>query len=109
MLCEKNRPLTERERAMDMIRHIAAAYGIGLDPNVWYKPEERTPEAGKDVLVIISGQPRKSIPLVRAFMIATYYDGEGWILNDYPDWEEARPELWRELPEAPGEVKNENK
>lgn len=109
MLSEKEkRPLTERERAIDMIRHIAAAYGIGLEPNVWYKPDERLPETGEGVLVIISGQPCKNITFERAKMLAEYYDGDGWVITDYPDWEDAHPELWRNLPTAPVEWKNEN-
>lgn len=100
-MAANKRPMTERERAEDIIRHIAAAHGIELEPNVWHDPTERLPEDGKPVLVIVSGRPTSHITLHRAMLFAEYWSDEGWILEEFPEWENARPERWRKMPTPP--------
>lgn len=66
----------------------------------WIPVEERLPENHyKLVLVQVSGSPNENISLSDAFELATYNPDDGWILENYPEWEDANPVAWRPLPE----------
>ena len=64
----------------------------------WIPVEERLPEEDA-VLVQVSGKPRKNITLENAYEFAEYAKGEGWILENYPDWENPEVHAWQPLPD----------
>lgn len=66
----------------------------------WIPVEERLPDNPDCmVLVQISGRPACNIGLDNALCIAQYYPDEGWILEEYPSWDDAHPVAWMPLPE----------
>ena len=72
----------------------------------WISVKERLPDDEKDgetVLAIVSGKPHKNITLCHALMTAGYFPGEGWVVNEYPEWENPTITHWMPLPEPPKE------
>lgn len=68
----------------------------------WIPVEERLPDEYDGlVLVQVSGKPRKNITLNNALQLACYISeaGEGWIVEEYPEWENPNVIAWRPLPE----------
>lgn len=74
----------------------------------WISVDDRLPEDEQDVLVIASGRTREHLILNNAYELATFYDGEGWLLEAYPEWENPHVTYWMPLPERPKEGKNKN-
>lgn len=66
----------------------------------WIPVEEALPE-NPDVMVLVqvSGWPVKNIELIDACELAQYDPEEGWILEMFPEWEDAHPIAWMPLPE----------
>lgn len=72
----------------------------------WISVKERLPDDEKDgetVLAVVSGKPHENITLCHALMTAGYFPGEGWVLNEYPEWENPTITHWMPLPEPPEE------
>lgn len=72
----------------------------------WISVKERLPDDKKDgetVLAIVSGKPHKNITLCHALMTAGYFPGEGWVVNEYPEWENPTITHWMPLPDPPEE------
>lgn len=72
----------------------------------WISVKERLPDDKKDgetVLAFVSGKPHKNITLCHALMTARYFPGEGWVVNEYPEWENPTITHWMPLPEPPKE------
>ncbi len=68
----------------------------------WISVKDRRPEDCKPVLVIVNGKPRRNITLQAACEVAAY-TSEGWILEMWPEWEDADVKCWMPLPEPPKE------
>ena len=78
-----------------------------IDREAWVSVEERLPEDEKDgeiVLVIVFGKPHENITLHGAIMTAGYFQDEGWVLNEYPEWEGPEITHWMPLPNPPAEL-----
>ena len=72
----------------------------------WISVEDRLPEDkvdGETVLAAVSGKPRENIELIGALMTAGYFTGEGWVINEYPEWENPTVTHWMPLPQPPKE------
>lgn len=68
----------------------------------WISVEERLPDEYDGlVLAQVSGKPRENITLNNALQLACYISeaGEGWIVEEYPEWENPNVIAWRPLPE----------
>lgn len=74
----------------------------------WSRPEkgELPPDAGT-VIAIVSGSPADGITLMGSYQTATYYgeDSAGWVVDEWPWWENPTVHCWQPTPEAPEEVK----
>ena len=89
------------ETCLEAVRAYTPAH---IDRGAWVSVEDRLPEDNKDgetVLVIVSGKPHENITLHRAIMTAGYFQGEGWVVNEYPEWESPEVTYWMPLPEPP--------
>ena len=74
----------------------------------WFRPEKgELPSAGRSVIAIVSGSPTKNITLNGSYQTATYYgeDFTGWVVDEWPAWENPTVHCWQPTPEAPEEVK----
>lgn len=77
-----------------------------IDRSKWISVKERLPDDEKDgemVLVVASGKPHENITLLYAPVIAGYFPGVGWVVNEYPEWENPTITHWMPLPEPPEE------
>ena len=54
--------------------------------------------------MIASGNVNGKPLLVNAYMLATYYKDEGFILEEYPEIENITVDWWMRLPEPPEEA-----
>lgn len=67
----------------------------------WISVNDMLPEDDQGVLVIVSGRPREHLVLDNAHELATFYVGEGWFFEAYPDWDDPQVTYWMPLPERP--------
>ena len=68
----------------------------------WIPVTERLLETADDiVLVCVTGKPTKCIALHGALELACFSHHCGWILENWPDWENANVTHWMPLPEPP--------
>lgn len=77
-----------------------------IDRSEWISVKERLPDDEKDgetVLAVVSGKPHENITLCHALMTAGYFPGEGWVVNEYPEWENPTITHWMPLPKPPEE------
>lgn len=77
-----------------------------IDRSEWISVKERLPDDKKDgetVLAVVSGKSHENITLCHALMTAGYFPGEGWVVNEYPEWENPTITHWMPLPEPPEE------
>lgn len=71
-------------------------------PNEWVSVEERLPPEHEPVLCIVNGKPKPNITLEEAYQLGSWNKADGWIINEYLDWEDAVVLWWMPLPEPPG-------
>lgn len=69
----------------------------------WISVEDRLPEDDGDVLAIVSGYPTPNITLEDVLVVAAFCEGEGWYIEEYPDWDNPIITYWMPLPEPPKE------
>lgn len=72
-----------------------AAYGD------WIDARARKPKDCDYVLAIASGSPGCGTHLLDAVEMAMYTQEDGWILEMYPEWREAKVTHWTPLPQMP--------
>lgn len=69
--------------------------------SAWISTKDRMPESGDLVMVLASGKPRENIILENAYLIASYWESEGWIADGYEGWEPVEVSFWMPLPDEP--------
>lgn len=65
----------------------------------WADMEHEEPVDGVKYLLIVSGKPRRNITMQHAYVLGTWLAGEGWVLDEYPGWEDPEVHAWAELPD----------
>lgn len=71
-------------------------------PNEWVSVEERLPPEHEPVLCIVNGKPKPNITLEEAYQLGSWNKADGWIIDEYLDWEDTVVLWWMPLPEPPG-------
>lgn len=74
----------------------------------WHRPEKgELPTEEVTVIAIVSGSPSAEVTLLGSYQTATYYgeDYSGWVVDEWPEWENPTVHCWQPTPEAPEEVK----
>ena len=74
----------------------------------WFRPEKgELPPDGETVIAIVSGSPADRITLNGSYQTATCYEenSAGWVVDEWPEWENPTVHCWQPAPEAPEEVK----
>lgn len=72
-------------------------------PNEWVSVEERLPPEHEPVLCIVNGKPKPNITLEEAYQLGSWNKADGWIIDEYLDWEDAVVLWWMPLPDPPKE------
>ena len=70
-------------------------------PNEWVSVENALPPEHEPVLCIVSGKPKANITLEEAYQLGSWNKADGWIIDEYLDWEDADVSWWRKRPEPP--------
>lgn len=70
-------------------------------PNEWVSVENAMPPEDEPVLCIVSGKPKPNITLEDAYQLGSWNKDDGWIIDEYLDWEDADVSWWMPLPEPP--------
>ena len=70
-------------------------------PNEWVSVEQAMPTEHETVLCIVSGEPKPNIMLEDAYQLGSWNKADGWIIDEWLDWEGANVTWWMKLPEPP--------
>ena len=70
-------------------------------PNEWVSVEKALPPEHETVLCIVSGKPNPNITLEDAYQLGSWNKADGWIIDEWLDWEGANVTWWMKLPEPP--------
>ena len=73
----------------------------GVTVQEWISVNDKLPDQSGEVLVIVSGNPQKNITLNCAYELAEYDPYGGWIMEMWPEWEDAVVTHWMPLPLPP--------
>lgn len=92
----------ELRDAAAQVTKLAAEAAVERD---WISVTDRLPEDDGDVLAIVSGYPTPNITLEDVLVVAAFCEGEGWYIEEYPDWDNPIITYWMPLPEPPKEGK----
>ena len=69
--------------------------------NEWVRVEDAMPPEHEPVLCIVDGKPKPNITLEDAYQIGSWNKVDGWIIDEYLDWEDADVSWWMPLPAPP--------
>ena len=75
-------------------------------PNEWVSVEDAMPPEHEPVLCIVDGKPKPNITLEDAYQIGSWNKADGWIIDEYLDWEDADVSWWMPLPAPPDKDNN---
>ena len=86
---------------IDQVLHDIQVMPTLTPPNEWVSVENALPPEHEPVLCIVSGKPKANITLEEAYQLGSWNKADGWIIDEYLDWEDADVSWWRKLPEPP--------
>ena len=70
-------------------------------PNEWVRVEDVMPPEHEPVLCLVDGKPKPNIMLEDAYQLGSWNKADGWIIDEWLDWEGANVTWWMKLPEPP--------
>lgn len=73
------------EQVLYDIQHVPTL----TPPNEWVSVEEAMPPEHETVLCIVSGKPKPNITLEDAYQLGSWNKADGWIIDEWLDWEGA--------------------
>lgn len=71
-------------------------------PNGWVSVEEMLPPEHEPVLCIVNGKPKPNITLEEAYQLGSWNKADGWIIDEYLDWEDADVSWWMQSDASAG-------
>ena len=83
---------------LDQVLHDIQAMPTLTSPNEWVSVENSMPPEHEPVLCIVSGKPKPNIMLEDASQLGSWNKADGWIIDEWLDWEGANVTWWMELP-----------
>ena len=86
---------------IDVILKIVDMHPTLTPPNEWVSVEDAMPPEHEPVLCIASGKPNPNITLEDAYQLGSWNKADGWIIDEWLDWEGANVTWWMKLPEPP--------
>ena len=69
----------------------------------WISIKERLPEEHEPVLCIVSGKTKNNITLDEAYQFGSWNKADGWIIDEWPQWDGAVVSWWMPIPSPPKE------
>lgn len=106
MTCELKKIMAQYNKLKNDYNSLKEAHNKLLAekgaPNEWVSVEERLPPEHEPVLCIVNGKPKPNITLEEAYQLGSWNKADGWIIDEYLDWEDAVVLWWMPLPEPPG-------
>ena len=91
---------------LDQVLHDIQAMPTLTPPNEWVSVEDAMPPEHEPVLCIVDGKPKPNITLEDAYQIGSWNKADGWIIDEYLDWEDADVSWWMSLPAPPDKDNN---
>ena len=88
-------------RLLDQVLHDIQAMPTLTPPNEWVNVEQAMPPEHESVLCIVSGNPKPNIMLEGAYQLGSWNKADGWIIDEWLDWEGANVTWWMKLPAPP--------
>mgnify|MGYP002795747946 CR=1 FL=1 len=85
------------EQVLYDIQHVPTL----TPPNEWVSVEQAMPPEHEPVLCIVSGKPKPNIMLEDAYQLGSWNKADGWIIDEWLDWEGANVTWWMKLPAPP--------
>ena len=86
---------------LGQVLHDIQAMPSLTPPNEWVSVERALPPEHEPVLCIVSWKPKANITLEEAYQLGSWNKADGWIIDEYLEWEDADVSWWRKLPEPP--------
>lgn len=86
---------------IDVILKIVDMQPTLTPPNEWVSVEDAMPPEHEPVLCIVSGKPKPNIMLEDAYQLGSWNKADGWIIDEWLDWEGANVTWWMKPPEPP--------
>ncbi|MBS7226467.1 MAG: DUF551 domain-containing protein [Clostridiaceae bacterium] len=69
----------------------------------WIDTKVELPPDDVTVLAIVSGEPYENITLVSVPCTGAYSESEGWMIDEFPMWENPQVSHWMPIPKLPEE------
>lgn len=90
----------------DWVQSAIATAPTLTSRNEWVSVEKIMPPEHEPVLCIVNGKPKQNITLEGAYQLGSWNKTDGWIIDEYLDWEDADVSCWMPLPTPPGKDNN---
>lgn len=84
-----------------IVQAIIADMPTLTPPNEWVSVEQAMPPEHEPVLCIVSGKPKPNIMLEDAYQLGSWNKADGWIIDEWLDWEGANVTWLMKLPAPP--------
>lgn len=93
------------EKKENLVQRLAEYENTGLEPeeiaevvHKWVHVAEGLPLGDERVLVQVNGT-YKNVTYENAILTGAYFEDEGWIVDEEPEWEDPEVVAWMPLPE----------
>ncbi len=100
------------EKKENLVQRLAEYENTGLEPEEiaeavrkWVPVAEGLPLGDECVLIQVNGT-YKNVTYENAILTGAYFEDEGWIIDEEPEWEKPEVVAWMYLPDPYSRVSN---